>query len=42
MTPEQKIAYATPCYLSFETMRPQFHRRQGAWSETLTVNTGHE
>lgn len=42
MNPQQKIAYAQPCLLAIETMNPLYSSRRGAWSEVLTINTGHE
>lgn len=42
MTPAQRIALTHPCHLGAETLHPRFHSRSGAWSLTLTVNTGYE
>lgn len=42
MNGQQLIAYRLPCLLAIETMHPRYRTQRGAWSEVLTVNTGHE
>lgn len=42
MNPQQRIAHSLPCLLAIETMNPRYRTVRGAWSEIITINTGHE
>ena len=42
MTPEQRRAIESPCYLAIETALPRYAHRMDLGSLVLTVNSGYE